>query len=214
MQLSQQLFAKAAGVSLDIAAKWTAPVNSALAEFGIVKPLDVAMFIAQIGHESGGFKASVESFNYSVQGLMTTFVKVRVPRLTEAQARMWGRQNGEASVPLDRQQRIANTVYGNRMGNTAEMDGWNFRGRGPMQTTGKNNYTTTGTAIGIDLIANPDQLKDPVVGARAAAHFFTANGCLKFTDNIVECTRIINGGQNGLDDRKARYAVAKQALTA
>lgn len=212
MQLTQRSLAAAAGISNGDASLWLDPINKALVEFGITKPLDVAMFIAQIGHESMGFKASVESFNYSVDGLINTFVKVRVPRMTLAQAQQFGRQPGEKSVPLVRQMGAANTVYGGRMGNTQPNDGWNYRGRGPIQTTGRTNYDNTGKAIGLDLIKNPDLLREPTNGIRAAAHFFVSSGCLNYTDNILKCTQLINGGTNGLDDRKARYAKAKGVL--
>ncbi|BFI57330.1 hypothetical protein KD4_12750 [Yersinia pseudotuberculosis] len=105
-------------------------------EFGIDTPRRQAAFIAQIGHESGDFKALVESFNYSVVGLKTTFSS----RLTAGQCEMLGRQPGETVVPIERQKAIANLVYSKRYGNNAPGDGWKFRGRGLKQITFLDNY--------------------------------------------------------------------------
>ncbi|WP_425139761.1 glycoside hydrolase family 19 protein, partial [Enterobacter hormaechei] len=126
------------------AARWYPHLLVTFAEFGINKPLELAMFIAQIGHESNGFTAKVESFNYSVDGLIATFgPKSKAKRLTEYQCRMLGRT---AQQPA-KQEAIANLVYGGRMGNSASGDGWKYRGRGPMQTTGLKNYMACGPAL-------------------------------------------------------------------
>lgn len=206
--LSVGTFQKAVGCSEAIAQAWCEPTNSAMLEYGILKPLDQAMFLAQVAHESTGFTQLTESFNYSAQGLKLTFGK----RLTDAEIQRLGRQPGEKSVPLDRQREIANKVYGNRMGNSKPNDGWDYRGRGPIQTTGLNNYDATGTALGVDLHSSPELLATPAVGIRAAAYYYATNGCLKYTDDIERVTKIINGGQNGIDDRRKRYALAKSVL--
>lgn len=206
--LTAETFRKAVGCTEAIAEAWFEGTNAAMIEFGITKPLDQAMFLAQVAHESTGFTAMVESFNYSKQGLKLTFGH----RLTDAEIDKWGRQPGEKAVPLERQRLIANKVYGNRMGNVHPDDGWKYRGRGPIQTTGANNYAATGDVLGVDLCANPDLITNPDIGIRAAAHFYVSAGCLKHTDDIVRVTKLINGGDNGLDDRKKRYALAKSVL--
>ena len=202
-------FQKAAGVSLALATRWHPHIVAAMKEFGIEKADDQAMFIAQAGHESGGFNSLVESFNYSVAALA---IFVSSGRLTQYQAGMLGRQQGEQSLPLARQRAIANIVYGGRMGNRDSGDGWNYRGRGIIQLTGRTNYLNAGKALGLDFINQPELLGQDDPAARSAAWFFATKGCLKYTGDLVRVTQIINGGQNGIDDRRSRYLAAKKAL--
>lgn len=83
-----------------------------------------------------------------------------------------------------------------------------------MQITGKNNYAAAGTALGIDLVAQPELLELPHYAALAAGWYWRKNGLNEFADadDIERVTRRINGGVHGLDDRKARYAQAVRAL--
>lgn len=202
-------FQKAAGVSLALATRWHPHIVAAMKEFGIIKPLDQAMFIAQAGHESTGFTQLVESFNYSVAGLAGF---VRAGRLTQGQANSLGRRQGEPSLPLERLRAIANLVYSKRMGNNGPTDGWFYRGRGLIQTTGLNNYRDCGAALKVDLVKQPELLAQDEYAARSAAWYFVKYGCLKYTDDLMRVTQIINGGQNGIDDRRVRYLSAKKVL--
>ena len=115
------------------------------AKFQINTPLRLAHFLAQCGHESGGFRVTQENLNYSAKGLAGIFKKY-FP--TEAAATPYARQP----------QKIANKVYANRMSNGSEAsgDGYKFRGRGYIQLTGRDNYTQFGKAIGEDIANNPD----------------------------------------------------------
>jgi putative chitinase len=165
------------------------------AKFGINTPLRVAHFLAQCGHESGGFRVTQENLNYSAKGLNGIFRKY-FP--TEAAATPYARQP----------QKIANKVYANRMANGSEAsgDGYKFRGRGYIQLTGRDNYTQFGKAIGVDIPSNPDLVSSKYALA-SAAWFWSKNGLNKLADNgatdtvVTSITKRVNGGTIGLPDR-------------
>ncbi|EFV3361991.1 glycoside hydrolase family 19 protein [Salmonella enterica] len=202
--MNESQFQQAAGISAGLSARWFPHIDAAMSEFGITAPLDQAMFLAQIGHESGGFTRIVENLNYSADGLKATFGKY-FPGDT---AQLYGRT---ADHPAN-QKAIANIVYAHRMGNIEENDGWNYRGRGLIQITGHDNYRDCGAGLGADLILSPQLLEQDEYAARSAAWFFASKGSLKRSGDIKAVTKIINGGTNGLDDRKARYEKAKSVL--
>ncbi|EAV3586677.1 glycoside hydrolase family 19 protein [Salmonella enterica] len=203
--MNKSQFQQAAGISAELAARWYPHITAAMSEFGITAPLDQAMFIAQVGHESAGFTSLVESFNYSVEGLKKTFGK----RLTTYQCEMLGRIDGRQ---VAHQPQIANLVYGGRMGNKVAGDGWKYRGRGLIQITGLNNYRDCGNGIKTELVAHPELLAQDTYAARSAAWFFATKGCLKYSGDMVRVTQIINGGQNGIGDRRERFEKAKAVL--
>ena len=207
--MNQTQFQKAAGISAGLAARWFPHITAAMKEFGITAAIDQAMFIAQVGHESTGFTQLVESFNYSVAGLNSF---VRAGRLTQGQANSLGRRQGEPFLPLERQRAIANLVYSKRMGNNGATDGWFYRGRGLIQITGLNNYRDCGNALKIDLVKQPELLAQDEYAARSAAWFYASRGCLRYPGDLARVTQIINGGQNGIDDRRARFLKAKAVL--
>lgn len=207
--MNQSQFQRAAGISAGLAARWFPHIDAAMKEFGITAPLDQAMFIAQCGHESTSFTQLVESFNYSVAGL-AGFVKAK--RITQDQANSLGRKSSEKALPLERQRAIANLVYSNRYGNKSAGDGWKYRGRGLKQITFLDNYLRCGTALKLDLVSNPELLEKDINAARSAAWFYSSSGCLKYPGDLVRVTQIINGGQNGIDNRRARFLKAKSVL--
>jgi len=131
------------------------------AKFQINTPLRLAHFLAQCGHESGGFRATQENLNYSAKGLNGIFRKY-FP--SEAAAASYARNP----------QKIANKVYASRMGNGNEAsgEGFKFRGRGYIQLTGKENYTAFGKAINEDMISNPDKVAS-TYALLSAAWFFS-----------------------------------------
>ena len=163
--------------------------------FEINTPLRLAHFLAQCGHESGGFKATQENLNYSASGLKGIFSK-------------YFKEAGLAESYQRNPQKIASRVYGGRMGNGPEStgEGYKFRGRGYIQLTGKDNYTAFGKAINEDMTANPDKVAThyPLL---SAAWFFSKNGLHKMADGgatdavVTQITKRVNGGTIGLPDR-------------
>ncbi|SCU74131.1 conserved hypothetical protein [Cupriavidus necator] len=213
--MDRQMFRQAGGLSADLADRWYPVVSAALFEFGIVAPHRVAAWIAQVGTESAGFTRLQESFDYSVDGLQRTFGA----RMPPALARPLGRQPGERSVPAERQARIASIVYAKRFGNgeASTGDGWRYRGLGLKQITFADNYRDCGHALGVDLVSQPDLLAtDDALAARSAAWFWYAKGCSQLADlgDFEQLTRRINGGINGLDDRRQRWLRAQQFIHA
>ena len=172
-----------------------AMIPDTAAKFQINTPLRLAHFLAQCGHESGGFRATQENLNYSAKGLAGIFRKY-FP--TEAAAASYARNP----------QKIANKVYGNRMGNGPESsgEGYKFRGRGYIQLTGKENYTAFGKAIGEDIPSNPDKVASQYA-LLSAAWFFSKNGLHRMADEgatdsvVTKITKRVNGGTIGLADR-------------
>ncbi len=158
-----------------------------------------AHFFAQCAHESGNWKATSENLNYGAKGLRGIFGKY-FP--TDALAKAYERQP----------QKIANRVYGNRMGNGPESsgDGWKFRGRGFLQLTGHDNYEALSKYIDRpDIMDNPDLVAGELA-IESALWFFDRNKLWSICDQgindaaILQLTKRINGGTHGLDDRKLK----------
>ncbi|MEX5443425.1 glycoside hydrolase family 19 protein [Acinetobacter schindleri] len=160
----------------------------AMVRGGITDKKEQAMFLAQMDHESGGFGRLTENLNYSKKGLRKTFGKYYK---TDAQAAR------DARNP----ERIANRVYGGRMGNTAKGDGWKYRGRGFIQLTGKANYEAFYKDSGIDVVSNPDLAARPDVAAQIAVWYWNQRVKSKVPGGVKAVTKAINGGTNGLADR-------------
>lgn len=177
-----------------------------MAEAEINTPRRQAAFLAQCGHESLNFTKLVESLNYSVAGLLTTFPT----RVTPALAAKVGRSPLQAADQLA----IGDLVYGGRMGNIKSGDGFRYRARGAIGITGKDNYAACGAALGLDLVNAPELLQILPGAARSAAWFWRTHGCNELADvnDFEAITRKVNGGLNGLTDRQNRWEVAKRAL--
>lgn len=172
-----------------------AQLPDTMAKFELNTPLRLAHFLAQAGHESGGFKAVNENLNYGAKGLLTIFKKY-FPSSVKAEA--YQRQP----------EKIANLVYGGRMGNGPEAtgEGFKFRGRGYIQLTGKDNYKAFDAVVPENLLESPDLVatKYPLL---SAAWFFHKNGLHKIADEgateavVTKVTKRVNGGTIGLADR-------------
>lgn len=175
---------------------WARALDDAIEFFGVD---DVSMLLAQIAHESADLTRTTENLNYSPERLVQVWPS-RFP--TAAKASRFAR-NPEA---------LANEVYGGRMGNIADGDGWRFRGRGPMQLTGRHNYQRFADAIDDDApVKSPHLVAEPTLGALSAAWYFATH--VPAGADIETATRRINGGLHGLADRQRRYEQITQALT-
>ena len=185
-----------------------AQLPDTMAKFQLNTPLRLAHFLAQAGHESGGFRLFQENLNYGAKGLLGLFKKY-FP--TEEKAKAYERQP----------QKIANLIYGGRMGNGPEAsgDGWKYHGRGAIQLTGHDNYVAFGKAIGEDLTANPD-LVATKYALLSAAWFFTKNNLHVIADKgatvevVTAITKRVNGGTIGLPDRLKHFNEYYQLLAA
>lgn len=175
-------------------------IPNVMEKFGVNTPLRLAHFLAQCGHESGGFRVTQENLNYSAKGLMGIFKKY-FP--TESLANLYARQP----------QKIANRVYASRMGNGDEAsgEGYKFRGRGYIQLTGKDNYTAFGkTVIEDKILENPDLIGTKYALA-SAAWFWSKNKLNELSDQgatdevVTKITKRVNGGTIGLPDRQKHF---------
>ncbi len=175
-------------------------INDSLTKFQINTPLRICHFLAQAMHESGNFTKSHENLNYNAHGLFTTFHTHFI--------------NEAACIPFEHnQEKIANHVYANRNGNGDEAsgDGWKYKGRGFLQTTGKANYTRLSKDTGIDFVTHPELLETVQYAALSAGDYWNINHLNVLADNpntneaIIKITRAINGGELGLAERKANF---------
>lgn len=175
-------------------------------KFGIDGPLRLSHFLSQCAHESGNFKFVKENLNYSADGLRKIFPKY-FPTIEVA--------NKYARQP----EKIANKVYGGRMGNGDEAsgDGFKFRGRGYIQLTGKDNYAAFDKFVDDDIMANPDLVatKYPLT---SAAFFFHKNKLWDVCDKghgddvVLAVTKRVNGGTHGLTDRQEKFDLFHSTL--
>lgn len=174
--MTPQDLSRATGARIDRATEYLPVIEAAMAEFDINTPARQAAFLAQIGHESGGLRYSVEIWGP-----------------TPAQVRYEGRKD---------------------LGNVLAGDGFRFKGRGLIQTTGRANYAATGAALGVDLISQPELLAAPELAARSAAWYWQSRGLNALADvgDFRRITLRINGGTNGLADRLALHEAAKAVL--
>ncbi len=190
-----------------VAGVFVPALNRAMARFKIDSRVRQAAFIAQIGHESGQLRRLVENLNYSAEALVRTWPN----RFTAQTAAACARQP----------EKIANRVYGGRMGNGPEAsgDGWRFRGRGLIQLTGRSNYRAAAGGLGLPLEAQPELLEQPEQAAQSAAWWWSTHGLNELADagRFQDIGSIINTGSpgrvpNGAAERKTLYDLALKVL--
>jgi putative chitinase len=170
-------------------------------KYGLTSDLLIAHAMAQFSHECNAGLEVVENLNYSAQGLINTWPS----RFNATNAAEFARNP----------QKIADQVYNGRMGNQVGTDdGWNFRGRGGSQVTGRDGYTALAQKIGFDVVNNPDLVNNPANFLECAVADFVICGCLPFAvaDDVNGVTYHLNGGYIGLDDRIAWLGRWKAAL--
>jgi putative chitinase len=183
--------------------QWVSALNQLLPDYGIDTPQRVAAFLAQCAHESGNFVFLKENLNYKWVSLRKVFPKY-FP--TDDLAQAYEKQP----------ERIANRIYGSRMGNGDEASGDGFRycGRGLIQLTGRNNYDAFAESIETPVEEIPAYLETFEGAVQSACWFWETNNLNQFadTDDIKTMTRRINGGFIGLEDRIKHYEHAKHVF--
>jgi putative chitinase len=187
---------KTLGVSTDNIDKYLPWLNMTMLKYDINTPVRQAMFLSQIAHESGNFCHVSENLNYSVNGLRSVFGK-------------YFPNDNLAAEYARKPEKIANRVYANRMGNAEESsgDGWKYRGRGLIQLTGKNNYTTFSLSADNNALLEPELVSEPELAVQSAGWFWSTNNLNRLADtgDVRVVTKRINGGYNGLTDRSAKF---------
>ena len=182
---------------------WHRALSQLLPDYEINTPKRIAAFIAQCAHESGGFLFLKENLNYKAASLRKVFPKYFPTDELAAQY---------ANKP----EKIANRVYGNRMGNGDESSGDGFRycGRGLIQLTGKQNYTWFAASLEISVEEAAEYLQTFEGAAQSACWFWETNKLNDWADkgDIVTLTKRINGGTIGLEDRIKHYEHALHVL--
>ena len=193
----------AAGIAPTQARVFERDLAYACDRFGISTPVQQAQFVAQCAHESAGFTHLEEDLYYTRAEHIRAMFPSRVADLAQA-ARL-----------VRNPQELANTVYAGRGGNgdRASGDGWRYRGRGLIQLTLRDNYAAAARDLAEPYDEQPDLVVQPAHAALTAAWFFCRAGCLALADDVVACTRRINGNaMAGLDDRRQRFDEAARAF--
>jgi putative chitinase len=174
------------------------PFNTVIEKYEINNTNRISMFMAQVGHESGGLSVIEENLHYRADRLSVVFPSHFVDVNTANYA--------------NKPEKIANRVYANRMGNGDEDsgDGYNFRGRGLIQLTGRDNYNNFANDMSMTIDSAVTYLETPEGAAMSAAWFWDKHGLNDFADagDILSVTKRINGGTNGLQDRTNLYQLA------
>jgi putative chitinase len=195
----------AVGCKEELADDWSLPIQNACTKYEISSDEQIAMFLAQIGHESASFAYTAENLNYSSIGLRSVFGR-------------YFPTNEMADDYAHHPEMIASRVYANRLGNSDEAsgEGWKYHGRGLIQLTGKDNVRKFSLHYYADerLVDDPTSLEMKELASMSAGWFWWLNSLNQYADklDIETVTRKINGGLNGLDDRTSRWKTVRVAM--
>jgi putative chitinase len=174
---------------------------------------ELAQFLGQCVHESDFFTSMEENFNYSPEGLIATFGSQRV---SQAQAQALGRVQGQHAA---NRQGIANLVYGGEwgrthLGNTQPNDGWDFRGSGWIQTTGRDNFARAEKDTGFPFTSNPDLMRQPGVQAlQAQISWWKRNITMEMLTDDVALRKKVNTKGLGLDHTRSLTTAARTVIS-
>lgn len=203
----------ACGVEMAIAQRWAPAFTDLMAGNALSLGEDeLDDFLGNVLHECGKLKTLTENLNYSADALVRKFSRERI---SVNDAMKYGRIDGRHAA---NQEAIANCIYGGNwgavhLGNTQPGDGWLYRGRGPIQGTGRWNYGAMGSAIGVDLINMPNLLaSDPHVGLAATIRWWEKSLPDSIMNNLPAVRKRVNGGTNGLPEVEALTKAARRAL--
>lgn len=193
---------RACGVNSEVAAQWAPIFETACIEAAFSKGLsDMEDFVGQILHESGRLSRLEENLNYTTPERLCAVWPSRFPTVESA------------LIYVRNPRLLAEKVYGGRMGNSLEGDAWRFRGSGPIQVTGHENFYALQTMTGIPLLTHPELLRRPTVEAlRVCIQWWEGNVPDAVLGNVKRETRVVNGGQEGLTDRQLLIAAASKAI--
>lgn len=182
-------------------------------EAGITSPRELANFMAQVSAESNGLNRLNEGFRYT-KGPDAVAANVRSALREGPEALNAAWQEAMNGQP----EKLAELMYGGRMGNNEPGEGYKYHGRGYIQLTGKNQYRAAGDALDLDLINNPELAATPENAARIAIWYWKENVQALAPESVKEAGSIINTGElgntpNGLRHRETEFAEWERVLT-
>ncbi|MBV9611234.1 MAG: hypothetical protein JO091_02125 [Acidobacteriaceae bacterium] len=178
-------------------------------KYGLNNDLVVAHAMAQFSHECGAGTEMVEKIHYTADRACQVWDN-RFSNPADCYTKV-----GSSEGDPDFYKKLINYVYGGRYGNRPGTDdGTTFIGRGLSQVTFRGNYETLGKTLGLDLVGHPELVNDPAHALECGVADFIQCGCLPFAqaDDVRGVTQKLNGGHEGLDERKAWLARWKAAL--
>lgn len=207
MKLTVPIIMAATGATAIVAGNWIDWLQKACDKYEINTRRRVAMFLANVGVETGGLVTMVENLNYSAARMAVVW-----PSRYSVVSNGKRVPNALALKLANKPEALANNVYANRLGNGSEAsgDGWKYRGQGPIQLTGKANIVDAGKALGLDLLNHPELLQQPEGGALSAAYFWKSRGCNELADKDMFSQSVLK--VNGALPSEANHGEKRRTL--